>query len=169
MIAIFFVTVGVVAFMYLTGGSEPEEPQISGGEFPTPTEQPQQEITIVNSVQTKSGERVQVRDFTNDEGVELLEGEERSYRIGAEEGPNGPLFEIFFFGDYGGSITVSLLDEDLRFARGRAEAVLQERLGVDGVLELCSYDIRVTTPLFVSEEYSGRNLGLSACPGSVQF
>jgi hypothetical protein len=79
------------------------------------------------------------------------------------------LFEIFFFGDYGGSITVSLLDEDLRFARGRAEAVLQERLGVDGVLELCSYDIRVTTPLFVSEEYSGRNLGLSACPGSVQF
>lgn len=169
MIAIFFLVVFVMLFLFLT--NEPAEQPVNGEPLPSTSQEPsgQQAITPLNYVQTKSGSRIQTRDFRSDDGVELLPGEENSYMIGSEEGPNGPLFEIFFFGDYNGEIKVVLLDPDLRFARGRAEEVLQERLGIDGVLELCSYEIQVTTPDFVNPDYSGRNLGISACPAAVQF
>lgn len=165
LIGIFFLTAVIIGYLFLTAEEPaPVEPSPTTSEFPDGGEQ---EVVPVFGVQSRSGSIMQTRNFLEDEDVELVSESYDMYRIGSEQGAGGRLlYEIFYVKD--GGITVSLLNEDLSFARGRAEEDLQETLDVS-LLELCGMSIRVTTPLSYSEEYSGRDLGLSACPGSTQL
>ncbi len=163
LIGIFLVISGIITFMFLTADDAPVV-VVSPEETPLDvSETPQQDLTLITSVQTKTGTRIAVRDFLKDEDVSKWSAE--AYLIGEETSTEGTLYQIFYFQN-GGGITVSLLTEPLRFARERAETELIERLGVT-TLELCALQINVTTPRSVSEALSGRDLGLSICPVHV--
>lgn len=122
-----------------------------------------QGVTEIVGIMTKTGAQMQTRDFLADDDVVLFDEGAGTYLISEEQGVNNPLYQIFYFD--GGGITISLQDEDLNFARARAETALQEKLGLS-LLEMCSLQIRVTTPWSVSDKFSGRDLGLSFCPGA---
>jgi hypothetical protein len=111
----------------------------------------------------KKGGYAQVRDFISDEDTyEFTPG---TLVLGKAEGLKGTEYEIFYFKE-DGSITVSLLTEPLHTIRLLAEKELLESLGVSEET-LCSFDVWVSVPREVSEIYSGRNLGLSFCEGSI--
>ncbi len=106
---------------------------------------------------------VNTRDFRNDSDVVAVD--EVTYQIDEGVTNNEVSFQIYF-DDIDKSFTVSLLQEPLRSSRINAEQALLKRLDVQKN-DLCNMNIIVNTPSFVSEEYSGNNLGLSFCPGAV--
>lgn len=165
LIGIFFLTMFILGYLFLTTEDDPGT-LIDGVPEPITTidPDPQQQIVPIIGVLTKTGTVLSTRNFLDDTDVELLDEIAMTYKISEESGPGGIIYQIFYFQD--DSITVSLLDEDLGFARSRAEVVLQNKLGLNK-LEMCALIINVTTPRSVSGEYSGKNLGLSFCPDSV--
>jgi len=118
-------------------------------------------------VAAKNGTRVPVRDFLQSPSVSNA-FDEAVYVLSTSATTEGRvLYEIFYF-TTDNTIVISLQDYDLAFAREGAENELRQVLGVTDN-ELCSLEIRVTVPGAVSEEYSGRNLGLSFCVGNVRL
>ena len=111
----------------------------------------------------KGGGYTQVRDFMSDE--DTYEFTPTTVVLGKAEGLQGSEYEIFYFPE-DGSVTISLLSEPLHTIRLLAEEELLISLGV-GEYELCNFDVWVSAPGDVSEIYSGRNLGLSFCEGSI--
>lgn len=173
LIILFFVGMGVIAFLFITAEDATVGVDIEQVEITEPINVNQQEIVPVTTVLAKDGSSIVLRDFWLDEDVELIDEQAEVYMIGSEPGPEGTLFEIFYFKGGGGGITISLLTPDLAFARGRAEEVLQERLDVS-LLRLCALKVAVTvprtiSPVFTGEDYSGIDLGLPSCPGSFVF
>lgn len=73
------------------------------------------------------------------------------------------------FSENNNSFAVGLLVEPIAQARRDAELYLQSMLGVEQRELLCLLDVYVGVPYTVNEFYSGQNLGLSFCPGSVQL
>jgi len=169
LIGIFFLTVFIVAFLYFTA---PELDEPTGPEPAATTSTPavipnQQQITPLSdeaAILTKSGSSINTRNFLKDKDVRLYDEGAKTYLLDESLGVDGPIFQIFYTS--GGGITVSLLNPDLAFARNQAESALQKRLELP-LLEMCALTIRVTTPMWNSEQMSGRDLGLSFCPGSV--
>jgi len=170
LIGIFFLMVFIGAALFIF--DNPKPPVLDPEIVMSPQDvNPQQEVTVVTTVATKNNTSFVPRDFLADSDVELIDEKAKVYLIGSEQGPEGPLFEIFYYGTGQGSITISLQTPDLFFARGRAEEALQAKLDVS-LLELCSLDVSVTVPYSISpiltgEDYSGVDLGLPSCPGSV--
>jgi|GEM_PF-1614553 len=109
------------------------------------------------------GKRVFVRDFMQDDDTVVYTND--TVILGQEEGLDGIQYQIFYFPE-DGSITVSLLSEPLHISRQLAEQELIDSLGIARKY-LCGFDIWITVPGFVSEAYSGRNLGLSFCEGAT--
>ena len=66
------------------------------------------------------------------------------------------------------SFTVSLYSEPLAEKRIAAEQELLALLGITSD-EACLLRHVVMTPWWVSEFYSGKNLGFSFCPGATKF
>ncbi len=64
------------------------------------------------------------------------------------------------------SFNIVLLAEPLLDARRSAEEFLMSRLGV-GEEDMCKLNVSLGAPHWVSELYSGRELGLSFCPDAV--
>ncbi|MCA9359293.1 hypothetical protein KC926_03750 [Candidatus Kaiserbacteria bacterium] len=163
LIGIFVLIVGILGFLFITAPEPvniaPDGSVVNFDEI----RNEQQEVTTIIGVLSKTGTQVKVRDFYGDEGVVLFDEKEKTYLIGEEKGANGPIYQIFYFA--GGGVTVSLQNEKLNFARSRAEEDLQKKLGLS-LLDMCSLSVRVTVPGFVSDDFSGRDLGLSFCPGS---
>ncbi len=167
LIGIFFLTVFIIGYLYYANSTVP--PVVEPAPLSTDTE-PQQEIVPVTTISTKTDTTFTTRDFLLDEDVELIDEKAQIYLIGSEEGVNGPLYQIFYFRT-GGTVRVVLLDPNLSYVRARAETALQARLGL-GLLELCAIKAAVMTPRSVSpdltgEDYSGIELGLPSCPGSI--
>jgi len=119
------------------------------------------EGTVLRDV---SGNMVSVRDFISDHDVAVVDN--GVWLIDNENGVTGPLFQTFYFAD--GGIAITLLQEPLHTARQAAEAALVARTGLSEA-RLCDFDVRVGTPVSVSEVFSGRDLELSFCEGSVNL
>lgn len=74
-------------------------------------------------------------------------------------------FQILYFPLDAGFI-LTLQAEPLGETRRAAEAALRQELGLPDA-QVCQLTIDVGVPHSVSTVYSGRNLGLSFCPGAV--
>lgn len=126
-------------------------------------EMPSDEVQLLKS---QSGNYVETDDFISKPTTELIDDTAGVYRLAAENTPEGPLYEIYYYA--GGSITVSLLDTNLKLARFLAIEKLKTVLGISDY-DLCVAEISVTTNRYVSEDYAGKELGIEGCPGSVVF
>ena len=115
---------------------------------------------------TKGGSFIHVRNFIEDSDVSTWY-DDSTYLIGSADSISGPLYQIFYYTtDH--SVVISLQGKPLSTARSVAEVELVRRFGLSQQ-ELCSLLIRVSTPSFVSEDLSGRELGLSFCPSSISL
>jgi len=72
------------------------------------------------------------------------------------------------FNETNGSFAIGLEKEPIAQARRDAEAYMKRTLGVSEE-DMCLLNIFVGVPFRVNEFYSGKNLGLSFCPGSVSL
>lgn len=168
LIGIFFAIVIIIGLLFLTTDNT-AEPAVdtNGADFPEaqfPDTSEDDVSTEGTPLLTKSGRLVDGGDFLEQSQVELWDESNETYLIASEGNGADELYQIFYFA--GGGITVSLLDENLRFARERAEAELERVLGMSQI-GICSLQVRVTVPGRVSEMYSGRDLGISYCPGAT--
>lgn len=148
-----------------TSSQYPELPDVSLGEFDSNDQTEPGTVLSGPSVLSVTGQRVQVRDFSNDADTFVFTPE--TIVLGEEEGLVDTQYRIFYFPE-DGSITISLLSEPLHISRELAQEELATSLGLSEAL-LCSFTIRVTTPRTVSDPYAGRNLGLSFCDTSVSL
>lgn len=78
---------------------------------------------------------------------------------------NAPPFGVVF-NERDASFAVGLESEPLADARLKAEAYLRSTLQVSDE-QLCELSIFVAVPSRVNQFYSGKNLGLSFCPGAT--
>lgn len=117
-------------------------------------------------INTVAGEPFAVDNFLN--RPTSLQVDENVYLIAQAQSSDSELFQIYF--NQGGTINISLLDENLTFARAQAEAALRELIDVSD-LRLCSLAISTTVPAWLSQQlgqdYSGVDYGLSFCPRSL--
>lgn len=135
-----------------------------------PTDQPQleQSITLTAAeptlLPTRTGELLEVsnpREFGTALGS-------NTYELTSEDMPQlDKSYNISYFGN-DESFNISLLEEPLGEVRRQAEQELAMRLGV-AVEDLCRLKVRVGTALVTNQFVSGRDLGVSVCPGSVQI
>jgi len=170
MIGIFFLTVIVIAVLFFRSDTETLVDPVVEVETEVVLQE-EQDIVPLPTIVTKTGTTIATRDFLLDEDVVLIDEALEVYMIASEPGPDGTLYEIFYFKGGGGGITISLLNPDLAYIRNLAETDLQNKLDVS-LLRLCALQISVTVPRSVSpnltaEDYSGIDLGLPSCPGSI--
>lgn len=72
------------------------------------------------------------------------------------------------FNETNGSFAIGLEKEPIAQARLEAEVYMQIALGLSAD-DMCSLNIFVGVPYSINKFYSGQNLGLSFCPGSVSL
>lgn len=65
-------------------------------------------------------------------------------------------------------IYISLLSNPVKESRKQAEEALMTILGLEAA-EMCDLRVTVGVPMFVNKDLTGRELGLSFCPDSVQL
>lgn len=116
------------------------------------------------SITGQNNQIIEVRNFKDDVDVTNWY-DPQVFLIADGKNQDSDLFQIFYY-DADTSIGVSLLSQPLGDIRLVAEKQLKERLGLSEN-EICKMKINVSTPSFVSEQYSGQNLGLSFCPDAV--
>ncbi|MDO8623860.1 MAG: hypothetical protein Q7R54_00690 [bacterium] len=80
-------------------------------------------------------------------------------------GSEKEIYHILYFPGNSGFL-ISLAAEPLGESRRAGEAALRAKLGVTDAV-LCTLNIQVFTGIDVNEQYSGRDLGLSFCPGAT--
>lgn len=66
------------------------------------------------------------------------------------------------------SFVISLTDEPIGHARLVAEQFLLKTLGISD-LEMCTLKYYVGATTYVNEQYGGKNLGFSFCPGATKL
>ncbi len=76
-------------------------------------------------------------------------------------------YDIFYHQD-SGIVTIMLYKEPLAFTRSLAERRLKETLSFSEE-ELCDMQVSVSTNEYVNAGYTGINLGLSFCDGSISL
>jgi hypothetical protein len=112
---------------------------------------------------TRAGTPFPVKNFLRN--VDTKTYDENVFLIASDSGPNGALYEIFFY--RGGSFGITLLDPNLEFARNRAEQAMRDLLEVSDI-RLCSLIISMSVPQWLSQQlvvdYSGIDYGVSFCP-----
>lgn len=120
----------------------------------------------------RNGEQLRVHDIRKDPETIAQVGDtyELYHFIGVGEDSDKPYQAMYSEIDHGFIIT--LLASPLKTARAQAEQDFLQRLNITEA-EACELEgqlsITVNTPWKISAEYTGRNLGFSFCPGSVQL
>jgi len=168
LVGVVFVSVSILLAIFLFT----REKEIIEDPLPTPNVNPmtspsENDPSTSSLVASRSGSNeINVRNFLSDAGVEKYD--EFTQLIARENSVEGiPWYEIFYF-EKDRAITVSLQTTPLSIARALAEKELISRLGVFEN-QLCNLDIRVTVPVSVDSQMSGRDLGLSMCTGSTSL
>ncbi len=111
-------------------------------------------------------ERNIVTELITDSGTTDLGG--GSYLISGSAVPNETeQYQILYY-EPDQSYMISLIKKPLRVARLEAEAALKQRFGWDDT-EICTKPVMVTVAYDTDQTFSGRNLGVSMCPGSVEL
>jgi hypothetical protein len=129
------------------------------------TSTPTEGSIIFPSVQSPQ-QKISARNFLADSDVVDWDGG-TTFMLGAGTIDEEEVYQLFYYAP-DQSISIVLLREPFADIRLVAEDQLKNRLGVDESA-LCAMNIRVNIPQFASDVWSGANLGLSFCPGSVQF
>lgn len=155
----------VVAFVVMQNGQQPDNEHVT--QFPETNDGTVEVVDVTDkfTVLGKDGTQVEVRDFLKDTSV-VKWGD--SYVIAEDVDVKRDLYYQIFYFPMDRSISVALLQEPLSLSRNLAERALHERLMLSQDV-LCKLDINVSTPSFVSDTFSGRDLGLSFCPGAIQL
>lgn len=122
--------------------------------------------TLLFPTRENNNEKIEVRNFKNDPGVTAW-GDNSTLVLGDGLIDEDPAFQIFYY-DLDQSFNIAILQEPIAEVRKVAETQLLKRLQIS-TEDACSLLIVVATPGFVSEDLSGKNLGLSFCPGSMQL
>lgn len=119
--------------------------------------------TNFTEVRIAGGEKIQIIDpRTLPNVTDFGSG---MFQVTALEPDTDQLFGVIF-NDRNGSFAVSLDREPLAQARLAAEQYLLSMLGVSQA-ELCQLQVYIGTAVTVNPFFSGDNLGVSFCPGSV--
>ncbi len=106
------------------------------------------------------GSLVPVPDFTTNQPV--WASKENGYQVaGTEYGA----YQIIYF-ENGSGFLLSIFEEPIGENRLKAEEELRTTLRLSDA-QLCKLSIEVAVSDDANEAYSGRNLGLSFCPGAV--
>lgn len=169
MIIFFVVIVCIIAILYLRAPaqSEVQSADTATSSLSAADIKNMQQITPLSdeaTILTKNSSYIDTRNFLKDSDVRLYDEGSKTYLLDEALGVEGLVFQTFYASN--GGLTISLLTPNISFARNQAEDALQKRLGLP-LLEMCALTIRVTTPVWNNEAMSGRDLGLSFCPGSV--
>lgn len=109
------------------------------------------------------GERIAVPDFRGLPTTEEMGS--GFYQLKADVEAKDRMFGITY-ASFDNSFSVGLARTPLHVSRQAAEVHLKEVLGLSEE-ELCTLRIQVMVPAAVEPRYTGQNLGLSFCPGSV--
>lgn len=165
--AILVVVLGVIAFFIFrpTMQDTPEQSQSgdpfqTGQSVPVTQTQPARQIPL-NSTQGT----VMVPSFIEDAPVLQLDSASYHYVTYNEDYmPVDPAYGIVYGSD--GSLSVGVFLEPLGASRLKAETKLRQMTSLTDA-QLCSLNVQVSVPSSVNETLSGRNLGLSFCPGAT--
>lgn len=107
----------------------------------------------------------------NGERGPLIDPTKEAVRVDNETGnavlAEQPTYSLEYFA-LDRTFTIALLDRNLREARIVAERDLLTRFNLTEE-QACSLNVLVSTIASVSQEFSGRQLGLSFCPGRVDL
>lgn len=133
---------------------------LPAGSVPVSTTNPNGLSGMLNIV-LKDGTTASVPDFTKVNQSPTANAES-GYRVA---GSNTGDFQILYYPQNSG-ILISLLSEPIGPVRLAAENALRITLGLSDS-QLCTLTIEVRTTLSVNTTYSGRDLGLSFCPGAT--
>jgi len=121
------------------------------------------------TVSTLDGNTLQVNDFKkNNLTVEDTNNKDHFYLSGGLDPVKDNAAYSILYVEFDQSFNVAILQEPLGEVRKRAEQELIKLLGVSQT-DLCRLRYIVSTPNWVNEIYSGKNLGFSFCPGAVQL
>jgi hypothetical protein len=124
----------------------------------------EESVAITSAVlATKAGEALVVDNLLGTSGLTETSND------GLYEYRAGDTFNSRYtiaYHEFDGSIIVSLQSQPLANVRREAEQALLQLTRLPQST-LCELTILVTTPISVSQTFSGQNLGLSFCPGSV--
>jgi hypothetical protein len=156
----------IVSFLLNSDDTAIESPVVFPEVDPTLERQTQDSFGDAVVLSTKAGRSVQIRNFMEDADTYEL-SDDGIYVIGEKDESIGDNYKIYYH-DFDGSIIVSLRSIPLATVRVLAEVELKKTTGLIES-QLCDMNIVVNTPRDVSESYSGRDLGLSFCPGSVSL
>ena len=129
------------------------------GSFPVSSATPNGSIGL--NLRLNDGTVVSVPDFTRTNQPPTSNAES-GYQVA---GTNTEDYQILYYPKNSG-ILVSLFSEPLGPVRLVAENALRAALGLSDS-QLCKLTVDVRTTADVSDTYSGRNLGLSFCPGAT--
>lgn len=151
----------VVLFLVLDQPTAPEDP---GGEIiftPSPSVPLPSENDGTLTVALRDGTPISVPNFTLEDQPEGASAE-NGYEVA---GSGDSAYHILYMPE-DSYFLISLYEEPLGEVRRRAEAELRSTLRLSDAA-LCSLNAEVLTTIDVNEQYSGQNLGLSFCAGSV--
>ena len=159
--AVLILLLGVgVAVFFMMRPNNPEDPQDNNNPF---GEAPNGEVPTGKDTLTialQDGTQVPVPNFLDEQPD--WAGPEAGYQVAGTEQSE---YHIMYFST-GSSFLISLFAEPLGEVRRRAESELRSTLKLSDQ-DLCKLNIDVAVSDDVNAAYSGRNLGLSFCPGSV--
>lgn len=177
-LALVFIAFGAGVYFYMKNNpnvepTETTEPTYEsgwqGGTFtpkPTTNVTPTQTPTARTATITGAdGQPVVVNDFKEFEITrEDPNNPGQYYLAGGEDNDTLPFTVLYV--DANQSFTIALYEEPLSVVREQAEQVLMKLLGIPES-EMCRLPYTVLVPIWVSEIYSGRNLGFSFCDGAT--
>lgn len=140
----------------------------SGTSFPTSTATSSAQLGDGNvSIVAVTGETYRVPSFPKDTlHYELPSGTYYQLTRNIETQGADAQFDIQYGTD--NSIQIVLVKEPLKDARLAAEASLRTFFPLAND-QLCALNIDVGVPVKVNDVFSGKNLGLSFCPGAVKL
>lgn len=168
---IIVIAIGVIVLVI-----SPSTPPSPGGSFATSTNpfgQPAGTVPVSSGTSTTTngsngltlfladGSAVSVPNFTTTNQPPTSSAESGYQVAGANTGD----YQILYYPQNSG-ILISLFSEPLGPVRLAAESALRAALRLSDS-QLCGLTVDVRTTADVSDTYSGRNLGLSFCPGAT--
>lgn len=120
------------------------------------------------TLQTRDGGYVSVQDFTAGLASSRI-GPSVYYQLTHNQDTQGSRAQFdITFGLTDSSISIGLFKHPLRKSRLAAERALRRFFPLSNAA-LCRLKTAVSVPFSIDADYSGRELGLSFCPGAVRL
>lgn len=167
--AVLLVAVVFVFLFFFTRSGEdsptPPDTEPSFGQAPDVTPGGGTQDVVV--IETSGGQTISVPDFIRDRQPFIV-ASKAFYFITDNQQTKGDAAEFDIVYGTDSSISIGLFKEPLGAVRFAAETELKSLLRLDNAT-LCTLKVSVAVPNSVNSFYSGKNLGLSFCPGATKL